>query len=219
MMHGIILDLDEATMEKNQITSLVYTTLIVCGIVLIANGIVIEETWINSLSLVSGIVVLIALVFDRWLWKFRIFRDWLVKIPDISGTWQATLTTTWTRPNSNNPEPPLEGYFAIYQTHSTLHMKLMTKQSYSKVISAKIIPAPDESAMISVLYRNEPYIAYRESSPIHYGAMLLNVPSKKEASIKGSYWTDRATSGDIVLYNRSRLKLDDFDIAKKHFSS
>jgi len=206
-------------MGKTQITALVYLAFAVCGVVLIANGVAVDSTWLRYLSLSNGIVVLAAVVFDRWLWKLSAFKGWLVKTPDIAGTWRASLRTTWTSAGSTGPEPPIEGFLAVHQTFTSLRMRLMTSQSVSHLLGAQVTRAADGSCTIAVVYRNEPSIAKRGSSPIHHGAMLLYVPSRKGAAIKGTYWTDRATSGDIELSDRAKEIIDDFALAKQATSS
>ncbi|MFH0871921.1 MAG: hypothetical protein V1878_05455 [bacterium] len=205
-------------MNKTQTTALVYLAFAVCGVVLIANGVAVESTWLRYPSLANGIAVIIAVAFDRWLWKLPAFKGWLVKIPDISGTWRASLRTTWTSPGTASAESPLEGFLAVHQTLTSLRMRLMTSQSVSHLLGAQVTPAADGSSTIAAVYRNEPSIAVRGGSPIHHGAMLLYVPSKKEAPIKGTYWTDRATSGDIELSGRVKDILDDFALAKQAIS-
>lgn len=202
-------------MDKTQVTGLVYLAFAVCGVVLILNGVAVDQDWLRYLSLANGIVLLIAVAFDRWLWKLGVFRPWLVKIPDLSGTWRVTLHSNWKGPGSSTAEPPIEAYLAVYQTLTSLRMRLMTTQSVSQLLGSQVSPSPDGSSSIAVVYRNEPSIQYRPTSPIHHGAMLLYIPLKREATIKGTYWTDRGTSGDIELESRVQGILDDFAVAKE----
>ena len=47
-------------------------------------------------------------------------------------------------------------------------------------------------------YLNEPEVTVRNRSQIHYGTAMLEY-NDKEDTLKGTYWTDRKTTGRIVL--------------------
>src|SRR6266516_3330076 len=60
----------------------------------------VRELAINweTIKLLPEVVTIYAglhLTFTRWLWRLPIFRGWLVPLPDIQGTWEGTLQTTW----------------------------------------------------------------------------------------------------------------------------
>src|SRR5262249_26319552 len=46
-------------------------------------------------------------VFVGYAWKLPIFRKWLVPFPDLNGTWQGTIQTTWRDPQTNQIPGPI----------------------------------------------------------------------------------------------------------------
>ena len=46
-------------------------------------------------------------LFTRWAWRLPIFRGWLVPFPDLTGTWEGTLITTWKNPETGEVPSPI----------------------------------------------------------------------------------------------------------------
>ncbi len=44
---------------------------------------------------VVGVLVLVALAMEHWLWRLRIFQGWLFDRPDLRGTWKVTIQSEW----------------------------------------------------------------------------------------------------------------------------
>ena len=68
----------------------------------------------------------------------------------------------------------------------------------------------DEGKKETVLYYNyvsEPIASVRHRSKIHKGFALLYYREKPRETLKGDYWTDRKTIGEIQLEFRTR-KID-----------
>jgi hypothetical protein len=47
------------------------------------------------------------------------------------------------------------------------------------------------------VYRNEPKLSVRDRSPIHYGAIVLDVQGDPVKELAGCYWTDRNSRGEL----------------------
>ena len=58
-------------------------------------GLPINWHYIKPFSLVLTLLTALTFVFDRWLWKWPIFKGWLVKRPWLEGTWKATLKSNY----------------------------------------------------------------------------------------------------------------------------
>lgn len=86
-------------------------------------------------------------------------------------------------------------------------------------LSEQISFAPDGSARIYALYRNEPAIDVRQQSPIHYGAMLLDVVGQPPRELVGQYWTDRETLGSIRLWGRQEETYDSYSSALQNIET
>ena len=58
---------------------------------------------------------------------------------------------------------------------------------------------------ISYTYRNEPDLRYRQNnvSPIHYGGTILEILGDPATGLRGRYWTDRGSSGELRFSEQS----------------
>ena len=205
-------------MRKIHLSLILLIGAIIWGIILIISGIAVSLDWLRPLTIVSGILLLLIGIFDRWLWRLSIFRGWLVKRPYINGTWQVELISNWADPNTGQQIPPIKGYMSIWQTHSLLNMRLFTTESQSTLIGSEIVSDKDDTFRIAAVYENEPKQMVRGKSPIHHGGLLLQCTGLSPTTINGSYWTDRGTRGDIEMRNRHNKIYVDFNEASSAYT-
>src|SRR5262249_29828023 len=168
---------------------------------------------LRPLSAVSGIVVLLSIAFELWLWKVPFLRGWLVKRPVIDGTWRAELRSNW-KDADGNAIAPIRGYVVIRQTLLNLSVRLFTAESTSYLVGTEIVRSPDGLYSVSGVYRNEPHFQSRDRSTIHYGAVWLQVIDKPVQKLEGHYWTDRNTAGEFRLTDRRKQTFQDFNSAR-----
>ena len=149
----------------------------------------------GDISKTVFVLTLISSLFISFGWKWRIFKGWLVDIPDLSGKWTGVMY-------SNYKTPPLEipTEVEIFQTffHTTVKLSTGESQSVSLVASFDI----DKDKGIKRLiysYHNIPKATVQDRSAIHYGTTILDI-SENEAVLSGFYWTNRATKGDMKIY-------------------
>ncbi len=162
----------------------------------------------NFYSLIPfGVVLFIIMsavdIFDRYIWSWKILKGWYVKRPDIRGTWEVELESSWIDPKTNKKIPPIYGYVAIRQTLTFLSVRLMTQASKSELVAHSIEEQEyrDLFKLVGV-YRNEPKIEQRSVSEIHYGSFVLDIHGSPVCEMQGHYWTDRGTKGGMKLSNR-----------------
>jgi len=196
--------------------------------VIVALALVVTLTWLwlggeqptpKSLATKLGGVVAIVyatlLVFSNYAWSLPIFRGWLVRRPDIRGSWQVTLKSDWEDPKTKQKAAPIEGFVVIRQTLATLSMRLFTIKSRSVLIAHSIEPEPDGLFNLSAVYRNFPRLEYQESgSAIHHGALLIDIHVIRPNQLEGHYWTDRGTRGTIVMVHKNSKHYSSFEEAK-----
>jgi hypothetical protein len=168
-----------------------------------------------------SVVFALVLLFEFFLWRFFIFKAWLVKRPLLWGTWRAELRTDWVDPETNQTKPPIHGFMTIWQTYTRLRLQLYTEESSSKMLGVELRCEEDGSFTIVGVYRNEPRYSVRTDSPtrpgsaIHLGALELQVRGDPAHTIEGHYWTDRKTGGEIILASRYPKRLDGYNVALK----
>lgn len=151
-------------------------------------------------------------LFDRWLWCWVPF-SWLVRRPDLRGTWQGEIASQWINPATKATPAPIPAFVSVTQTASTLYLRQFTAESESATLAASILKDPDDAESIAVVYRNDPKVSVRERSPIHFGGMHLRVSG--DDALEGDYWTDRKTNGRLTLKRVSSKKCRSFADAQR----
>jgi len=129
------------------------------------------------------------------------------------------LTSNWKAIENGQPIPPITGYLVVRQTYSSLSLRLLTAESSSELLGAQILKAEDGTFKIAGVYRNEPKLAVRHRSPIHYGGLVLVLEGNPPNALEGHYWTDRDTTGEIRATEKGKKVFQTFDAATKLFEN
>ena len=180
------------------------------ALLLVLQGVSVSPVWLRPFSVVIGGMILLLLAFDRWLWRWRLFHPWFVAKPNLQGTWRGELVSTWVRPASAEPLPPIEAHLVIRQTFSSIRLRLVTQESHSDCLVANIPDDAGGTKCVVGTYLNSPKILNRETNPIHHGGMVLRILDGDTCILEGEYWTDRGTKGAMrfeswspkLLYDR-----------------
>jgi hypothetical protein len=199
------------------------TVVAVSGIytlILYLSAIQLDTTTKKLLAFLPTIASLLVVAYEKWLWKLPP----VLKIhsrPMLSGLWQVTLQPD---PDSHIPEGgnhgPIEGYIVIEQTLWTISIRQYTKESESNSLAATFFRRFDSGQQtLSFTYDNEPRRQHQKRSPRHIGACELYVTKGVPISLKGKYFTDRFTAGEMTLklVDRTTDHID-FDGAQAHAS-
>ena len=200
------------------VKAIIYTAVAAWAIILLVTGQQITSDLLRPLSAVTSFVVLLAIAFELWLWKLPILHGWLVKRPVIEGTWRAEVCSNWKDPATGAVIPPVEGYVVIRQSLLNLSLRLLTKESSSRLVGTEIVCSVDGLYCVSGVYENEPRFQVRSRSEIHYGAVWLQVIQTPVKMLEGHYWTDRNTAGEMRLSDRRKPKFQDFDSAQAFYA-
>lgn len=155
---------------------------------------------INDLSTAVTIDTLICTLFVAYLWKLRIFKGWLVQIPDISGVWQGVINSNWVNPATGSATGSIPASIKVSQNFFYINIKITTDQMES--ISSAGTFDIDKERGISRLwysYTSTPNVAVRPINPIHFGTTLLTIDPDNSDVMSGEYWTSRQTIGTISL--------------------
>lgn len=180
-------------------------------------------TWEHAtpFTVVLSVLGLLGFVFDRYLWRLWLLHGWLVKCPDLSGTWRVKLRSSF-EPDTGDWETVIVCYMGVKQTLSELKMHLMTPESESRSIASHIQPSPSGSGyQVICVYTNEPDIRLRDRriSEMHKGTFIIDThgPDVKPVSLTAQYWTDRKTMGTMDFNCRVDIVFTHFEDAKRHF--
>lgn len=180
------------------------------SVLLIMNGQSVSFDLLKPFSTVVGAIGVVALVFERWIWRWRYLYPWFVSTPNLQGTWRGQLVSDWKRVDGSSI-PPIEVYLVIRQTLSTISMRLLTPESSSVLLGGNVTKEVDGIETVTGVYLNIPDILRRDGSPIHHGGMILQVQGHPPARLQGEYWTDRGTKGGLCFTSRSDRLLQSFD--------
>jgi SMODS-associating 2TM, beta-strand rich effector domain len=151
----------------------------------------------------------IHLIFTKWLWRFTFLQGWLVPFPDLQGTWNGTIETTWVNPDTGIRPNPVPVRLVIRQSFTSISCKMYSHESFSFSTAAQIVGEDDLSdPRLSFCYTNRPKATARDRSAMHDGAATLRILTKPERALEGQYWTDRKSTGDIRVKFSSRTVID-----------
>ena|GEM_PF-442113 len=175
--------------------------------ILALSGISLDSTAKVIVGLLPAGASLVLLGWDLWGWRIPPLNR-LTHRPRIDGLWEVTLTPT---AESHIPEGgnrgPIPAYIVINQSFWSLHVRQMTAESGSDSKSFFWSHAPGEEVeRLSFLYQNDPRPEHRDRSHPHLGSCSLNTARRVPRSIRGIYFTDRYTQGemDLRLVDRSK---------------
>lgn len=206
------------TMEKInntiKIHAQIFTFLIIWAIILLATksySTIDLWTAVKQIPQAISIYAITGLIFIKWLWRWRPLKGWLIKMPDLQGTWRGELKSDWINPETGKGIDPIPMVLVIKQTFSNISCTLMTKESLSYSTTADINVAQNgDDLYLTYNYTNRPKINIRDRSTIHDGASILKIISNPNRCLEGEYWTSRKTRGEITLSFDSRDLLEKF---------
>lgn len=172
----------------------------------------ISDAPISSTKFVSIIIFIVATLFVgafNLLWR-RLWRRYPVLgkliFPDLQGTWEGTIQTSWKNPDTGLVPGPIATIVWIRQDLLSISVRQQTKESPSW--STRMVPAADRASgryQLWYSYDNKPHANVSSSSPDHEGVCTLeNDPTLNPSFLKGQYYTSRKTTGNISLTRRSR---------------
>jgi hypothetical protein len=141
--------------------------------------------WIDAPSVIGFYGMLYAL-FDKVLWKKKIFRSIrVVKIPDLNGTWKGYLASSFDEHATRH-----DATIKIFQNWTRMSITLETAYSKSHSLIAGIITETSSEISLNYEYLNEPIADAKDTMHIHRGtARLAFYPEGKV--FEGEYYTGR----------------------------
>lgn len=149
----------------------------------------------GDLSKTVLIMSVLSYLFIKFGWRCKIFKGWLIPIPDISGRWEGVLISTYT-----NPPMEIPTSVEILQTFFHTIVKIRTGESTSISRCASYDIDTDRGIRrLYYTYVNTPKPEVRDRSEIHYGTTYLEI-SNDTQTLTGEYWTSRKTTGSMSLH-------------------
>jgi hypothetical protein len=204
-------------LNRLQVSALVVVFAMLWGVTLFLQGFDVSPELLKPFQTVVGGLVIFFAAFEHFLWKVPGINGWLVKRPNISGTWRVTFQTSWKHPDTEIVPGPTTAFMVVKQTFSNVTMTLLTKESSSHFVADELNVGPDGRFAVFGVYLNEPKAAVRHRSEVHHGALKLTLQGTPVASMEGVYWTDRLTRGDLRLEERRTRTVDSYQEGAKEY--
>src|ERR1035437_4999462 len=126
-------------MTSNQIKVLIGIVVVIWAVTLLVQGHPVPLDYIKAFSYAVTGVSFALVLWNRWLWSWRVFRPWLTTRPDLRGTWKGHLLSDWVDPNTKQGRGQIESYLVIRQRFSTIDVRLLTSESGPISLSANIV--------------------------------------------------------------------------------
>lgn len=192
----------------------IFTFLIIWGaVLLITQTYSTIDLWtaIKQIPQAISIYAIIGIIFTKWLWRWKFLQGWLIKIPDLQGTWRGELKSDWINPETGKSIDPIPMVLVVKQTFSSIKCTLMTRESTSYSTTADINVVPNgEDLYLTYNYTNRPKATIRDRSAIHDGASILKIINKPNKCLEGEYWTSHKTRGEMTLTFDSKELVEQF---------
>jgi SMODS-associating 2TM, beta-strand rich effector domain len=172
--------------------------------------------WLRFYSAAVFLATTLLATWDLLLWRYWPFQ--LIRgVPrNVRGTWQGTLTTQWKDPASGVTPAPKSAYLVVRQTFTSVSVTMFTDESRSHSSLGRVWSADDQTTL-DYMYLNGPDNSLEHRSRIHHGSTSLYVTGRPATRLRGHYWTDRDSRGELDLGKRSKKFAEDVDSAETLF--
>jgi uncharacterized protein YdeI (BOF family) len=203
-------------MKNLNLKCFVYFFLVVSGIlwVLIAIWVQVDLSKIfdffSILPKVATIDLILAALFAKWGWKSKIFQGWLVPFPNLNGTWQGNIQTTWVNPVTGQRPGPIPTILTVKQSFGRISCVMRTAEMTSYSYAAEFeLQQENQIRQLIYTYTSKTNPTVTDRSAIHDGTIVFEIVGNPVSRLKGNYWTARRTTGEVTLTFRCKDRLDE----------
>lgn len=181
-----------------------------------STGGAIEASWLRFFSAAVLVATVVLGVWEHFLWHTTIAQT-IPQVPrDIRGTWEGSLESLWTDPATGEPPPSKTVYLVVRQSASDVSVTLFSNESISRS-SLATVTALGAGASLDYMYLNRPDSRFEYRSRMHHGSASLEISGKPAARLRGRYWTDRESRGELDFDRRNLTPVEDFNEARRLF--
>lgn len=182
-----------------------------------ASGTAVEASWLRYYSAAVLAAVGVLTAWERWLWRLSFLQRFDFVPAKVFGTWKGTLTSAWIDPATGMPPDPKSVYLVVRQTFSSVSAMLLTNESRSRSTLGRVTSA-DGVSSFDYMYLNRPDNAVEHRSRMHHGSTSLDVTGSPATRLRGRYWTDRDSRGELDFREHVGVLAGDFSEAERLFA-
>lgn len=148
-------------------------------------------------------------IFTAWLWRWNPLQGWLVPFPNLNGTWEGHIQTSWKDTKGQTPGP-IPTILTIKQSFGRISCIMRTEEMEShSYLEGFCIDKDAQVRRLCYSYTSRPKAFLRERSTPHDGSILFNIIGKPVSKLDGEYWTQRKTTGTVKLTFRTKVLLEE----------
>jgi hypothetical protein len=157
------------------------------------------------------LVLLVIVFFINFAWHWPIFRRWLVPFPNLNGTWQGKIQTTWRNPETGETPGPIPVILSIKQSFIHISCVMRTSEMTSRSFLASFwLDGDEQIRKLGFSYHSVPLPTVVDRSQPHDGTVVFEIIGEPVRKINGVYWTSRKTTGEMNFEFREKKRLEEF---------
>ena len=160
-----------------------------------------SPTWLRGYSAAVIVAIVVFALWEHWLWRLPLVQR-IAPVPRcIEGTWAGTLTSLWIDPATARCPDEKRVFLVARQTASRVTVVLLTEESTSRSSIARL-SRDDVGLSLAYMYSNRPESRVAHRSTMHNGSAFVEISGSPATRMRGRYWTDRYTRGELDLPER-----------------
>jgi hypothetical protein len=160
-----------------------------------------SPAWLRGYSAAVVVAILVFALWEYALWRLPLMQRLPRVARCIEGTWAGTVTPLWTDPTTERRPHEKRVFLVVRQTASRVTVVLLTEESTSRSSIARL--SQDELGLsLSYMYSNRPESRVAHRSTLHNGSAFVEISGSPVSRIRGRYWTDGNTRGELDLLER-----------------
>lgn len=202
-------------MSRIRASVVVVIVILVFAVGIWTSGGTLQSEWLHFYSAaVTALIVLFA-VWESWLWRLP-FIQRMPGVPrDIRGTWKGELESFWKDETGTAP-PRKASYLVVRQSASRVSAVLLTDESRS-ASSLAMVSSDGTTVSLDYMYLNWPDVRVEERSRVHHGSASLVISGTPANRLRGRYWTNRDSRGELDFTARVPQFAEDLEDAARAF--
>lgn len=146
-----------------------------------------EPPWWLDVPALFGCFALVWLVYDRWVWRWKLFGSNLSGVLDLSGKWTGEVVSD----HNGGTRSPAD--MIVRQTATRLLVTMTTEHSESHSTMAALCSSPGANQGVRYVYANRPRTLTPGTMAPHEGMVRLSL-SHDSRALTGDYEADRHRS-------------------------
>ncbi len=200
-----------------QIQVIIAVAILVFAVGIVVTGGSPNPRWLQFYSYAVLAAVVVLTLWDRWIWRWRVSQRFSWVPRNIGGTWGGALTSQWIDPKTGNPPPTKPAYLVVRQTASSVSATMFTDEMRSRS-SLGMVSGYDGAASLEYMYLSRPDSSVEHRSRMHHGSTSLDIVGAPAKRLKGRYWTDRDSKGELDFRKHTSKYADDYESAAELIS-